>query len=89
MSGQLVVAQVRLGGQEVFHNEESQMQASEGRSRALMLEVEHSPGGLSPCEVLLDLAASQFCIVEAKADINTQTASCFSLLGFGMSSRPR
>lgn len=43
---------------------------------------------LSQCEILLDLARSQLCIVGVEGDINTQTASCFSLLGLGINSCP-
>lgn len=44
--------------------------------------------GVTQCEILLDLARSQLCIVGEEGDINTQTASCFSLLGFSITAVP-
>lgn len=44
--------------------------------------------GPSRCEILQDLAASQLRIVAEDGDINTQTASCFSLLGFSVTGVP-
>lgn len=43
---------------------------------------------MSQCEILLDLARSQLRIVGEEGDINTQTASCFSLLGFSVTAVP-